>query len=183
MVSLSVLHGSWPHRSHSYFLVLINQRGKWREWGGEERGGERRGGGDKMASSKSGAGYGFAAELRRAAPGRAKARRAMQVHAPPSARGAAPAALPSFVLGPWHPLVPAKGEAASLPECASGAPSPLPGLPPTGSVGAPEASQAALACPPARSPPLLRCPCELLVSAAPGPEAADAVLSLRCCES
>lgn len=61
----------------------------------------------------------------------------MQVHAPPSARGAAPPALPCFVLGPWHRLAPATGEAASSPERASGAPSPLPRLPPGGGEGAP----------------------------------------------
>ena len=76
-----------------------------------------------------------AAELRRA--GRAEARRAMQVHAPPSARGGAPPALPGFVLGPWPRLAPAEGDAASSPECASGAPRPLRGCYQAGSEGAP----------------------------------------------
>lgn len=87
----------------------------------------------------------------------------MQVHAPPSARGAAPPALPCFVLGPWLRLAPATGEAASSPERASGAPSPLPRLPPRGGEGAPpsfpgraRSLAAAAALPP------------LLVSAAPG---------------
>ena len=59
VVSLSVLCRSWPPRSHSHFLVLINKRGEVEGAGRSEgRGGEGRGGvgGDKMASSKSGAG-------------------------------------------------------------------------------------------------------------------------------
>lgn len=82
----------------------------------------------------------------------------MQVHAPPSARGAAPPALLCFVLGPWHPLVPSAEEGASSPKCASGAPSPLPSRRGWGVRGRSEAAQAALARSPARPPaPPARC--------------------------
>ncbi|MEJ1289272.1 hypothetical protein NN561_020314 [Cricetulus griseus] len=102
----------------------------------------------------------------------------MQVHAPPRARGAAPPALPCFVLGPWHQLAPAAGEGASSPKCVSGAPSPLPGLPRgMGVRGRPEAAQAALpGC------------CAALHSALPASAARSwrqliAVVSSRGCES
>lgn len=96
MQSLSFLHGSRAPGSHSDFLVLINKRGKW--WGrGGHRGGEGRGGGDKMASSKSRARDGKAAELRRARenPGPAGYAGAC----PPLGRGSVAAS--TSLLCPW----------------------------------------------------------------------------------
>lgn len=174
VVSLSVLCRSWPPRSHSHFLVLINKRGEVEGAGRSEgRGGGGEGWGETkwlLVNPEPASG---AAELRRA--GRAEARRAMQVHAPPSARGGAPPALPGFVLGPWPRHASAEGDAASSPECASGALRPLRGCYQAGSEGAPRSL-------PGRARRRRR------AAPSPGvgrsrPEAADAVVRSRCCES
>lgn len=172
VVSLSVLRRSWPPRSHSHFLVLINKRGEVEGAGRSEGRGGVGWGETKwlLVNPEPASG---AAELRRA--GRAEARRAMQVHAPPSARGGAPPAFPGFVLGPWPRLAPAEEDAASSPEYASGAPGPLRGCHPAGSKRAPRSL-------PGRARRRRR------AAPSPGvgrsrPEAADAVVRSRCCES
>ncbi|XP_011794922.1 PREDICTED: formin-like protein 18 [Colobus angolensis palliatus] len=97
----------------------------------------------------------------------------MQVHVPPSARGAAPPAFPGFVLGPWHGLSPAAGEGASSPKCAPAAPARSPGRRRRGCGGAPKPPR----------PHSLDAALPLPASAAPGRRQLIAVVSSRGGES
>lgn len=126
-----------------------------------------------MASSKSRAGYAGAAELRR---------RGEESQGPAGYAGACPplslrsGATSASRLCPWTlaPACTSQGGSRFIAGVCSGAPSPLPGLRPAGSEGAPAASQAARSL--AAALPAL------LVAAAPA-AAADAVVSSRGCES